>query len=132
MVVVFADALLASAARRRNELRQLRDEASALIGASFETASASTQRIAEDLRVLGLARRTAIAGSARHIAATRAYDRRLRHACQVLDLEEHLGTLKGIDLELERLRAEGMLLSFGIELDHIRAEQDIDGHQEHC
>jgi hypothetical protein len=75
------------------------------------------EQIAAEIHRLTYARRTATAGTPRFIAATRAYDRRLSHACRALEIDEHLAELTGVDLELERLRVEGELLGAGFVLD---------------
>jgi hypothetical protein len=47
-------------------------------------------------------------------AVRRAYDDRLCVACGQLGIEQHLGELTGIDLDLERVRVEGLLLAAGL------------------
>jgi hypothetical protein len=46
----------------------------------------------------------------------RAYDDRLRLASQCLGVAEHLQELDGIDLEIERVRVEGVLQAAGLAL----------------
>lgn len=83
------------------------------------------EQIAADLHRLGLARRNTADGSVRHGAATRAYDRRLNHACRALDIEQHLSELTDLDLDLERLRVEGALLRAGFVLVAVETELDV-------
>jgi hypothetical protein len=75
------------------------------------------EQIAAEIHRLSYARRTAAADTARFIAATRAYDRRLGHACRALEIDEHLNEVSGFDREVERLRVEGLLLDAGFVLD---------------
>jgi hypothetical protein len=75
-------------------------------------------QIAADLRRLDRQRQTgATLGSERWRAAVvRAYDLRLELACGSLGLPHHLGGLRGLDLDLERVRVEGRLQAEGVEL----------------
>jgi hypothetical protein len=45
-----------------------------------------------------------------------AYDAWLLAACRRLDITEHLTTLDGMDLEIERVRVEGQLETAGLVL----------------
>ncbi|MEU9506970.1 hypothetical protein AB0D32_11895 [Micromonospora sp. NPDC048170] len=56
-----------------------------------------------------------------HGMVLKAYDDRLRLACQALGLTEHLAELEGVDLELERVRVEGVLHAAGLTLPAARA-----------
>ncbi|SCG18757.1 hypothetical protein GA0070610_5108 [Micromonospora echinofusca] len=56
-----------------------------------------------------------------HGTILRAYDDRLRLACRALGLTEHLTELEGVDLELERVRVEGLLHAAGLTLPAARA-----------
>jgi hypothetical protein len=49
-------------------------------------------------------------------AVTRAYDERLRLACDCLGIEQHLAVLNGVDLEIERVRVEGEVQGAGLPL----------------
>ena len=49
-------------------------------------------------------------------AVHRAYDDRLRIACRELEIPEYLQELDGTDLEIERLRVEGLLQEAGLPL----------------
>ncbi|MFG1776533.1 hypothetical protein ACGFIR_03615 [Micromonospora sp. NPDC049051] len=60
-----------------------------------------------------------------HGMILQAYDDRLRLACRALGLTEHLAELVGVDLELERVRVEGLLHAAGLTLPAARA-----GHQQ--
>lgn len=51
-----------------------------------------------------------------HIAILRAYDARLRLASHCLGVQEHLDTVSGMDLEIERLRIESELEAAGLVL----------------
>lgn len=83
----------------------------------LDPAGPPLEQIAAEIHRLTSARRSAAAGTARFIAATRAYDRRLGHACRALEIEERLSDLTGLDLELERLRVEDDLVNAGFVLD---------------
>lgn len=56
-----------------------------------------------------------------HGMVLQAYDDRLRLACRALGLAEHLTELEGVDLELERVRVEGLLHAAGLTLPAARA-----------
>ncbi|SCL55404.1 hypothetical protein [Micromonospora peucetia] len=56
-----------------------------------------------------------------HPMVLKAYDDRLRLACQALGITEHLAELAGVDLELERVRVEGLLHAAGLALPAARA-----------
>ncbi|MEV5763088.1 hypothetical protein AB0L34_00705 [Micromonospora sp. NPDC052213] len=56
-----------------------------------------------------------------HGTVLRAYDDRLRLACRALGITEHLTELEGVDLELERVRVEGLLHTAGLTLPAARA-----------
>ncbi|PZM93444.1 MAG: hypothetical protein DIU79_10870 [Actinobacteria bacterium] len=77
----------------------------------------SIEEIAADLRRLGeqrlhLANRSAVW----RCAVIKAYDDRLRLASQRLGIVEHLAELDGMDLDIERVRVEGMLAAAGLPL----------------
>jgi hypothetical protein len=76
----------------------------------IEQVAADLKRLA-NLRV-GVARRSAVWSA----AVERAYDDRLRVACRELGQEEYLGELDGVDLEIERVRVEGVLEAAGMRL----------------
>jgi len=59
-----------------------------------------------------------------HAAVLLAYDDRLRLTCQCLGIQENLNWLDGIDLELERLRVEGMLGAEGLWLRRDQPEDE--------
>jgi hypothetical protein len=82
------------------------------------------EEVAADLRRLARQRAEVAPRSPVWFAAVhRAYDERLRIACRELRIAEHLGELEGIDLEIERLRVEGLLQAAGLPL----AVVDTDG-----
>jgi hypothetical protein len=86
----------------------------------------SIEAIAADLRRLGRQRLgIATRSSVWHAAVLRAYDERLRLACRCLDVPEHLSQLGGIDLEIERVRVEGLLQAAGLPLVVV----DTDGQE---
>jgi hypothetical protein len=81
------------------------------------------QQVAADLRRLnrqrvGIATRSPVWFT----AVQRAYDDRLRVACEQLGIEQHLGALTGIDLDLERVRIEGQLEAAGLAFRDGRAQ----------
>ncbi|GHJ50465.1 hypothetical protein Cs7R123_78070 [Catellatospora sp. TT07R-123] len=45
-----------------------------------------------------------------------AYDQALRDACLCLGIDEHLAEVAGLDLQIERVRVEGALISAGVVL----------------
>ncbi|MBQ1072695.1 hypothetical protein KBX06_05870 [Micromonospora sp. C31] len=55
-----------------------------------------------------------------HGMVLQAYDDRLRLACRALGLAEYLAELEGVDLELERVRVEGLLHAAGLTLPAAR------------
>jgi hypothetical protein len=123
--VVFADAFLGTVHRQRRRLARARLAAASLASPpafaeteDLDPAGPPLEQIAAEIHRLSYARRTCASGSARFVAATKAYDRRLVHACRALEIEQHLGAVEGIDLDLERLRVEGLLLEAGFVLDN--------------
>jgi hypothetical protein len=124
--VVFADAFLGSVHRQRRRLTRARLAAVSLAAPAIESAESEDvtpsgpplEQIAAEIHRLSYARRTCASGSARFIAATKAYDRRLVYACRALEIEQHLAEVDGIDLDLERIRVEGLLLDAGFVLDN--------------
>lgn len=133
IVVIFADAFLNTMRRQRQRglLRRAAQEDPAPSSAPLQAVAAAAdapdegceaagpplEQIAAEIHRLTHARRSSSAGTARFIAATRAYDRRLGHACRALEIDEHLAGLTGLDLELERLRVEDELVSAGFVLE---------------
>jgi hypothetical protein len=123
VLVVFADAFVSTMRRQRRRIQRAawhvansaapaEDETD-----QFDPTGPPLEKIAAEIHRLNFARRTAGTGTSRFVAATRAYDRRLGHACRALEIDEHLTELDGVDLELERLRVEGELLGAGFVLD---------------
>ncbi|PZF89636.1 hypothetical protein [Micromonospora deserti] len=80
------------------------------------------ERLAADLRRLG-SQRLGVGGRSMvwHGAVLKAYDDRLRLACRALGITEHLSELEGVDLEIERVRVEGLLHAAGLALPAARA-----------
>ncbi len=75
------------------------------------------EQIAADLRRLGGQRFTLATRSPVWYAAVQhAYDDRLSLACRELRIPEYLRELTGVDLEIERVRVEGMLQAAGLGL----------------
>jgi hypothetical protein len=72
------------------------------------------QQVAADLRRLARQRQgIALRSRVWFVAVQHAYDSKLAIACSQLGLEQHLAELAGIDLDLERLRVEGLLHEAG-------------------
>lgn len=85
------------------------------------------EEVAADLR--RLARQRTAVGSRSPVwfaAVHRAYDERLGVACRELEIPEYLHDLDGVDLEIERVRVEGLLEQAGLRL----AAVDADGRQD--
>jgi hypothetical protein len=117
--LVFVDAFMRTVHRQRQRIR--REAAEAELVASQapepEVIGPPLERIAAEIHRLARARRICESGTPRFVAATKAYDRRLIYACRALELNEHMDGLSGVDLDLERLRVEGLLLEAGFVLD---------------
>ncbi len=126
VLIVYADNLIDAIVRAVRRSRRRRH----ILHAEPEPDGPPLQQIAGDLHRLGLARLRAPEGSLRHAAVTRAYDRRLTNACRALDIEEHLADLEALDLELERLRVEGVLIRSGFVLTTVEVGLDVDGRQD--
>jgi hypothetical protein len=106
---------------RRPQIRHHRPAAEeAPAGPPFEQVAADLRRLARQRA--DVANRSPVWFAAVH----RAYDERLRIACRELEISEHLQELEGIDLEIERLRVEGLLEAAGLNLAVI----DTDGRQD--
>ncbi len=73
------------------------------------------ERLAADLRRLA-GQRTGVAARSPvwFSAVQRAYDDRLTVACRELEIPQHLAELEGVDLDIERVRVEGMLQAAGL------------------
>src|SRR5436305_10329791 len=85
------------------------------------------ERVAADLRRLARQRTEVGTRSPVWFAAVHhAYDDRLRIACRELGIPEYLHDLDGVDLEIERVRVEGVLAQAGLRL----AAVDADGRRE--
>nr|BFE64837.1 hypothetical protein GCM10020063_093630 [Dactylosporangium thailandense] len=81
------------------------------------------EQVAGDLRRLNRLRESvAMRSRVWFVAVQEAYDEGLHVACAQLDVEEHLGELSGIDLEVERLRVEGELQRAGLVLRNASAQ----------
>jgi hypothetical protein len=80
-----------------------------------EPTSPPIQQVAADLRRLNR-QRLSIAMRSRvwFTAVQHAYDDRLGVACRQLGIEQHLAELTGMDLDLERIRVEGLLEAAGL------------------
>jgi len=75
------------------------------------------EQLAADLRRLARQRTEVAPRSPVWFAAVhRAYDGRLVLACRELEIPEYLDDLEGVDLEIERLRVEGLLQAAGLRL----------------
>ncbi len=119
--LVFVDAFVRTFQRQRQRIRREAHLASdAPVDSTVtepETIGPPLERIAAEIHRLSRARRICESGTPRFVAATRAYDRRLAYACRALEVDEHMDGLTGVDLDLERLRVEGLLLEAGFVLD---------------
>ena len=80
------------------------------VGPPIEQLAADLRRL--DRQRIGLAAHSPLWFN----AVSTAYDNRLAVACRELEICEHLYELTGVDLEVERLRVEGMLLAAGLRL----------------
>jgi hypothetical protein len=138
-MILCADEFFGRAARavqrRREAHRQRRalsrlDRAMGAVDAAADRPEAagedrpSIQQIAADLHRLGR-QRLGVATRSRvwQTAVSRAYDEQLQLASRCLGIEEHLATLTGVDLEIERVRVEGELQAAGLKLPAADAER---------
>ena len=82
------------------------------------------EQVALDLRRLNRLRES-VARRSRvwFVAVSEAYDDGLRIACAQLGVDEYLGELSGVDLEVERVRVEGELQAAGLVLRDAGASQ---------
>jgi len=110
IVVIFADAFLNTMRRQRQRglLRRAAQEDPAPSSAPLQAVAAAAdapdegceaagpplEQIAAEIHRLTHARRSSSAGTARFIAATRAYDRRLGHACRALEIDDSIAALR--------------------------------------
>jgi hypothetical protein len=101
------------------KLLRRHDDRDAPAGPPFEEVAADLRRLARQRAEV--APRSPVWFAAVH----RAYDERLRIACRELQIAEHLGELEGIDLEIERVRVEGLLQAAGLPLVVV----DTDGQE---
>jgi hypothetical protein len=76
------------------------------------------EQLAADLRRLDRQRHGGVSteSAAWSAAVLQAYDDRLRLASRCLGVAEHLGSLGGMDREIERVRVEGELQAAGLAL----------------
>jgi hypothetical protein len=100
---------------RRPWRRRERFDPSVALAAPVGPVGPPIERLAADLRRLAgqrvdLATRSPVWFS----AVQRAYDDRLVVACRELEIRQHLGELSGVDLDIERVRVEGMLNEAGL------------------
>ena len=74
------------------------------------------EQIAAELRRLHRQRRHGLSNESAKwsVAVASAYDAWLLAACRRLNITEHLGTLAGIDRDIERVRVEGQLQTAGL------------------
>jgi hypothetical protein len=105
---------------QHRRLLRRHSEGDAPAGPPFEEVAADLRRLARQRAEV--ASRSPVWFTAVH----RAYDERLCIACRELQIAEHLTELEGMDLEIERLRVEGLLQAAGLPL----AAVDTDGHPE--
>jgi hypothetical protein len=101
--------------------------APAALAALDEPGRLSIEEIAADLRRLGRQRLgVATRNPVWHAAVLRAYDGKLRLACEALDVPNHLIELDGMDLEIERVRVEGELQAVGLILTPVEKDRRQD------
>ncbi|HEY6593734.1 MAG TPA: hypothetical protein VI011_06450 [Asanoa sp.] len=135
-VIVFADdlaqrAIVAGRARRaaRRQRRALSHLDRAIgpvrgLPVDNDPKRPTIEQIAADLDRLGRQRMDVAHRSAVwQTAVTKAYDERLRLACQCLGIEQHLAVLDGVDLEIERVRVEGEVQGAGLPLPTAGSER---------
>jgi hypothetical protein len=90
--------------------------------AAAKPAGPPIEQVAADLRRLGRQRTGVATRSPVWFAAVqRAYDDRLCLACQELEIAEYLRELTGTDLDIERVRVQGMLQAAGLRLESVDA-----------
>src|SRR5262245_230396 len=87
----------------RGVLRRGRAEPATPAGPPIEKLAADLRRLARQR--LGIATHSPVWAA----AVTHAYDDRLATVCRELEIPEHLGELAGVDLEIERVRVEGLI-----------------------
>ncbi len=75
-------------------------------GRSIELIAADMRRLSAELLVPSSA--------LRHEAVQVAYDHVLREACRALDVPQHMDSLVGVDMEIERVRVQGELERAGL------------------
>lgn len=110
--------------RRRRETRALRRLDRSLVHGSVAAPRAGAavvptiEQLAADLRRLDRQRHGGVSteSAAWSAAVLQAYDDRLRLASRCLGVAEHLGSLGGMDREIERVRVEGELQAAGLAL----------------
>ncbi|MBO0870746.1 MAG: hypothetical protein J2P15_19490 [Micromonosporaceae bacterium] len=135
-VVFTADAIILPIARAVRRVRRgwaerrlahragLRMHRGVLRRTTAAPAGPPIEKLAADLRRLARQR----VGIATHspvwaAAVTHAYDDRLATACRELEIPEHLGELAGLDLEIERVRVEGLIEAAGLGLPSVDADR---------
>lgn len=132
LLITHADTWLEISARVvRRRGRRVRDRVSRLPGLRWLRRPAPKapvgppiEAIAADLRRLGRQRLgIATRSTVWFTAIQRAYDDRLRLACRSLAIEQHLDELRGVDLEIERVRVEGELIGAGLVLGPVDVDQ---------
>lgn len=85
------------------------------------------EEVAADLRRLGRQRSGAASSSPFWFAAVeRAYDARLGLACRELEIPQYLTELTGLDLDIERVRVEGLLEAAGLRLPTVGTDDRQD------
>ena len=85
------------------------------------------EELAADLRRLARQRTGAASNSPFWFAAVeRAYDERLNLACRELEIVHYLDELTGIDLDIERVRVEGLLQAAGLGLPAVGTDHRQD------
>ena len=121
LAVIHADNLLESMARTRRRARKARERVLP------EPVGPPLEKIATDLRRIGVARLETNLGSLGYTILTTQYDKQLANGCRALDLDHRIYDLCGFDLDIERLRVESALRDAGMVLADSDIEQDVDG-----
>lgn len=108
---------------RRGVLRRDRAEPATPAGPPIEKLAADLRRLANQRQ--GIATHSRVWAA----AVTHAYDDRLALVCRELEIPEHLGELAGVDLEIERVRVEGLVEAAGVGLPSVDGDRRQQGQR---
>jgi hypothetical protein len=106
---------------RTSLLHRGRPEPATPAGPPIEKVAADLRRLARQR--LGIATHSPVWAA----AVTHAYDDRLAMVCRELEIPEHLAELAGIDLEIERVRVEGLVMAAGVGLPSVDTDRRQQG-----